>query len=224
MQSLSEYWQFLRLRGVRDTCRFAVSSVVDAAFDAVHGTRTGGLVPADELAPLEPAASEATCYRPTRGRPFRSLLRALMPTPAGTFVDYGCGKGRVLLLAAEHGFTDLVGVELSGSLSAVARAQLGALKQRRPELSYRIVQGDAACFEPPATASVFYFYNPFSTRIMVRCLSRIAASLAANPRPHVVVYHHNMAVFPPQFDDFRWVSTHAPSANVFHVYRYEPRP
>lgn len=224
MQNLAEYWQFLRRRGLRDTCRFAVSSILDVVFDVAYGTRTGGLVPATELAPHEPVAAEATCYRPTRGRPFRELLRILAPLPKGGFVDYGCGKGRVLLLAAEHGLTDLIGLEISESLSAMAEAHMRALKARRPAVAYRIVRGDAACFEPPAEACVFYFYNPFSERVMAECLARIAASLRTHPRSHLVIYHHNMAVPAPQFNEFQWVSTHDLSANLFHLYRYEPLP
>src|SRR5215472_1458160 len=38
-----------------------------------------------------------------------------------TFVDLGCGKGRVLLMARELGFGRIIGVEFAPALAKVAR-------------------------------------------------------------------------------------------------------
>lgn len=220
MLHLGDYRDFLRRRGPLDTLRFAMSSLLDAGFDLAHGTSTGGELTATQLAPDAPdIAREATCYRPTRARPLRRLLRAAIPEPRGSFVDYGCGKGRALLIAAEHGFTDLIGVEYSASCCDIARDQVARGQARLPAMRASIVQGDAACFDPPHDASVFYFYNPFSERVMQQCLARIAASLDAAPRPHLIIYHHNMLLSGPRFAGFDCVATQDFSANLFHLYR-----
>ena len=44
-----------------------------------------------------------------------------------TFVDYGLGKGRVLMLATEYPFKRIVGVEFSESLDRTARQNLTKL-------------------------------------------------------------------------------------------------
>jgi len=41
--------------------------------------------------------------------------------PRATFIDIGCGKGRVLLMAAEHGFRKIIGIDFAADLCLTAR-------------------------------------------------------------------------------------------------------
>ena len=43
-------------------------------------------------------------YKPTRTRYFRKFMKHVAVPAHGEFVDVGCGKGRVMMLAAEQGF------------------------------------------------------------------------------------------------------------------------
>jgi methylase of polypeptide subunit release factors len=42
------------------------------------------------------------------------------------FVDFGCGKGRVLYLACRHPFKEVIGVDLSPAVVEAARRNLHA--------------------------------------------------------------------------------------------------
>lgn len=50
-----------------------------------------------------------------------------------TFIDYGAGKGRVLLIAARYQFDRVVGVELSEPLIRVAAANIAVYAQKHPD-------------------------------------------------------------------------------------------
>ena len=63
-------------------------------------------------------------YEPTRARPFRTLLRRLDPPTSSGFVNVGCGKGLVLVIAAEYGFKRVVGIEFSQELCVTVHIPL----------------------------------------------------------------------------------------------------
>jgi 2-polyprenyl-3-methyl-5-hydroxy-6-metoxy-1,4-benzoquinol methylase len=44
--------------------------------------------------------------------------------PRATFIDIGCGKGRVLLMAAEHGFRKIIGIDFAADLCLTARGNV----------------------------------------------------------------------------------------------------
>lgn len=44
--------------------------------------------------------------------------------PRATFIDIGCGEGRVLLMAAEHGFRKIIGIDLAADLCLTARGNV----------------------------------------------------------------------------------------------------
>jgi SAM-dependent methyltransferase len=106
-----------------------------------------------------------------------------------TFVDYGCGKGRALLMASEYPFKQIIGVECSPQLVAVARRNLASYRsatQRCRAIS--VVASDAGVFHPPDTPAVFFFYNPFDAVILEKVLARIRRANAAERPPDYLIY------------------------------------
>lgn len=117
---------------------------------------------------------------------FNELMRGL-PVNArdGAFLDFGAGKGRVLLLAAEHGFSRVIGVEISRELCAVADANVVALDHPG---EIEVHCADCADFEIPDSISVGFFFNPFGPDVMAAALDRICDSLDRAPREFWVLY------------------------------------
>jgi precorrin-6B methylase 2 len=79
-----------------------------------------------------------------------------------TFIDLGCGKGRVLVAASRMGFRRIVGVEFAPELADTARINLAKLGLKEVE----IVQGDAAEYDFPDSNLVVYLFNPFSGEVL----------------------------------------------------------
>ena len=114
-----------------------------------------------------PNKSLAAEYRPTPPLAFKRIMRALPVDPSEyTFIDYGSGKGRVLLMASTYGFHRVMGVEFSPDLCSVAARNT---KDRNIE----IVCADATKYEPPRGNVVAFFYYPFQRPLMEQVISKL---------------------------------------------------
>ena len=129
----------------------------------------------------------ATHYDATPIADFERLIAETTLAPGETtFIDLGCGMGRVLLLAARGAFRQVVGVEFSPALCEVARENIercaGRLRRCR---DVRIVCDDAKDYRLPRGALVVYMFNPFHGPV----LSAVVARLAKHPAELNVIYH-----------------------------------
>lgn len=104
------------------------------------------------------------------------------------FVDFGSGKGRVLLLAAAFPFRRVAGVEWSRELHDVARRNLDVYNGPRVCSEAECFCMDARDFPIPEGKSVLYFFNPFKDEITARVLQNIRRSFEANPREIILLY------------------------------------
>ena len=116
-------------------------------FDRVHGVTTQALLMLGQLEPASGGAyAHATHYEPVPVEAFAELVATLPEELVRTaaFVDVGCGMGRALLLASELPFRQVVGIELSPALHAIARENVANARglQRRCR-DVRIRRGDA---------------------------------------------------------------------------------
>src|SRR6185437_1423823 len=58
-------------------------------------------------------------------------------------VDFGCGKGRVLIVAAYHGFKSITGIEFSQNLCIEAEENMEKIKPIFPNTLFNIICEDA---------------------------------------------------------------------------------
>jgi hypothetical protein len=187
----------LRRRGVRGTARRVRRlltsrreakqlEAADRRFDAERQVDTAAWVRVPDLDTDSPNRQHAVRYQPSSVDEFRLLMGKLQVDHADfTFVDYGSGKGRVLMLAAEFPFRRIVGVEFSEALDRVAHENIATLGDgaRRVET----VVMDATEFDPPPGPLVLYFFNPFGPPVLGPVLDRVRASLDESPRPAYIV-------------------------------------
>ena len=190
----------LRRAGWQNTLRIIASAVRDAEFDRSYGTDTSGYADPRAYARSDPRAQRATFYVATRAKPFLDFLRHSRVPTAGTFVDFGCGKGRALLLAAQHGFQSVTGVEFSPLLCRAADRNIALFRSRAPHTSFAVICGDAGDYNVRPDDAVFYSYDPFDDELIDRCLRHIKASIDSSPRRVTVIYHNSLAKRPTPFD------------------------
>lgn len=194
----SELKHALMSVGPRRTITLVLSRLADFLFDRWYGLDTSRRVGLDALTVSSSGKSHAQPYQPTGILAFRSIVRATAIPRATGFVDYGCGKGRVLIMAAEAGFEPIVGIELAPELSATCRENLRRyLARKRGGPRIEVLDTDAALYQPDSGARVFYFFCPFDEPVMRACVERIAESLRRFPREAWLIYHlprHRSAV------------------------------
>jgi SAM-dependent methyltransferase len=214
----------LRKRGVVATAGVLATSAVDLWYDWRRGTRTAGWVDLDAFSIASPNRERGRAYQATPAFAFRRLLQTVsIPRDAG-FVDFGCGKGRAVLLAAESGFARAVGIEFAPELAAEARRNaerwLSASGQVR---EIRIVEGDVLDYPIERRDSVFFLFNPFDGVMLDRVLDRIEASLEALPRHAWIIYHNPLESERIHARRrFELVARHTFWGNEFSVYRSTP--
>lgn len=136
-------------------------------------------------------------YGPSRYGSLRKILRALtVEDGRDVFIDFGSGKGRVLVLAAMYPFRRVVGVDCASDVNETARHNIDSARRWMKCQHIDIVAIDAAAYEVPDDATVLYFANPFSGEILDRVLDNIKASLMRAPRPISVISHSHEPTYP----------------------------
>lgn len=159
-------------------------------FDAEHGVATEALLFLGDLDPdaIGPNIAHATHYEPTPVGELAPLLAHVpFPLRGATFVDVGAGMGRAVLLAARYDFRQVIGVEISPALHAIACDNLvGRSRVALQCRDVRLVRADAASYRFPRGPLVAYLYNPFDGAVLAKVLDNLADGA---PRDLALLYH-----------------------------------
>jgi SAM-dependent methyltransferase len=189
-QVLFDSLQCLRKFGLRRTLAVARSRFGDYAFDIRYGTDTVEPIELSQLDIPYESVRLGRRYQPTSVSAFKVIMEALEPPPGGVFVDFGSGKGRVLMLAAAYPFARIVGIEFSERLCAISKTNIEKFKAKETTAaSFDIVHEDATRYTFKDDETVLYFYHPFGEEVFRRVLRNISESLKRRPRQAWLVYH-----------------------------------
>lgn len=191
---------------------------LDRRFDAKHGVDTCDFVHAGELT-IERSTPdiEGDIYQPTSTQEVKAIFAAF-PTPHSDYVlvDFGSGKGRVLLAAAAYGFKRIIGVEFARELDAVARKNIAVFRRNGgADANIEPVCLDASDFPIPDDPCVFYFFNPFKRIVMMNVIRNIEASYRARPRKMYLVY--NQPFLTPVLDQLPFLRRCRPKPSRFRL-------
>lgn len=182
----------VRRRGVTPSLRLLAREVW---FDAWFGTETHAVLEGSQLGSLEGGGdNRVAIYHAINPVVFaRAIeqLRALEPdaTRLGSFVDFGSGKGRALILAARAGFRRVVGVEHSPVLHACCERNLQCASRRRSlPAEFEIHFGEATRFRVPDDSIAWFWFNPFDAESTRQVAGNLVASLVRRPRQAYLIY------------------------------------
>jgi SAM-dependent methyltransferase len=148
-------------------------------FDQIHGVDTdgrfGGWTYLSDLDIPSPNWIDGNDYLAIDPERFNRVLASLDIAFEGyTFVDFGSGKGRALLLASEFPFKKIVGLEFSAELHHVAEENIRRYHtetQKCRDIRSRNVE--FASFSLPHEPVVLFFFDPCRGRLLAEVLARI---------------------------------------------------
>jgi SAM-dependent methyltransferase len=168
--------------------RHFLDRVVDPLIDRALGMETAGFESVDALG-LEPDL--AFDYRVSGWRSLQAILKRGDVTDVDVFVDFGCGKGRVLYLAGRYPFRRIIGVDLSPAMIERARRNL------RNSPRFVVEVANAAEWPIPDDLTFAFFYNPFPNAVFSRVIENVLESLRQHPRRFHLIYRrpHRMHAF-----------------------------
>jgi SAM-dependent methyltransferase len=198
------------------------AGVLDRLFE-----RSGETSEAVRLGDLGLAHDGYHDYEPSGWRSFKRAMRGVDVSPADTFLDIGCGKGRVVEQAARRPFKRVLGVELSTELAEQARQLLERERDRRRCGAVEIFAANITTWQVPDDVTVIYVYNALSGDPLEAMLDRIAESAARAPRRLLMLYVNPLSestvIEHPHFElrgrggRRRWAATDPRRVSVFEV-------
>ena len=177
----------------------AVLSLAVHPFDRRHGTDTSGLLPGPTIAQgTSFAAKDLTAYYGVAPSILHGVIDLWLrechpadPIERTVFLDVGAGKGRALMLASQHPFLRVEGVELNPQLATIATANL-KLWEQNPEngalAPVALHVADATGHPLPPEPTLAYLFHPFEAKLLRRFLRHAEASVHAHPRAFDLVY------------------------------------
>lgn len=160
-------------------------------FDTKYGTDTKTRADLVQLDIVGDNQENGVYYQASPVYATRRILKKLNITNYNkfTFIDYGSGKGRTLLLASELPFKQVIGVEFARELHEIALRNIQKYKKKRASQTISINE-DATSFTVPEDNLVLYFFNPFNELVLNRVLQNISQSLDKTPRSAFIIYRY----------------------------------
>lgn len=189
-------------------------------FDLEHGVTTQAILFLTDLDPdaVGDAGAHATHYEAVPVAEFQHLIRYIpLETIEGSvFVDVGAGMGRAMLLASEHSFKRILGVEVSPGLFEVAKENIAMATGLQPGCrDISALRDDARIWNYPSGNLVVFLYNPFDGDAMRMTLGNITRREDAG---ETWLIYHTPAERTIIENDSRWIIVAETQKGV--VYRY----
>ena len=176
--------------GIRSAVKGGVPERRVDGFDRRHGTDTGGIREAGSLDVASRNSLHANRYQATDDDLLEAIFSDMkIDFSRYTFIDFGSGKGRVLLKASFYPFRKIVGLEFSSELHETALDNVRIFSDPNQQC-HRIQPEcrDATEYDLPETPLVCYFYNPFDATVMEKVVGRLAEHRKSNGVPVIVIY------------------------------------
>lgn len=123
-------------------------------------------------------------YADSGGLAFDQLMGHFDIAPEDAILDYGCGKGGILISLSKYPFSKIGGVEISPELVRIAQENIRKLGIG----NVAIECCDAAEYRQLDEYNYFYFFDPFPAVVMQDVLRNIEESLERSPRKATIIY------------------------------------
>ena len=173
-----------------DILRRVVGQARCRVFDWRHGVRTCGAVTLGGLTITGDSIEHGHFYLGSHPKFLFQVIGGLnIEYRQYVLVDLGSGKGRVLLVASEFPFMEVLGVEFARELHEVARENIRRYRSASQKCKrVQSLHADATAFEFPVSPLVIFMANPFGPGGLVPVLRNLQKSLDAHPRDIILVY------------------------------------
>lgn len=128
-------------------------------------------------------------YEPIDYKCFDIILEHIIDeTRQQGFLDYGCGKGRAVVLAATKPFQKVIGLEWSPVLAEVAERNIQRAHKHIKAEQVEILIEDARSYNLPPEITDVFLFNSFQGPVLEDVINRIFESLVSTSRRFRLVY------------------------------------
>ena len=207
---------FPKLRTLADRLARGTLRLENALFEHRLGISTHGV---HNWTPGDWSQTEHLYYYATSYRRIFRILDSLRLGPSDTFIDLGCGKGRVICCASRYPVRQVIGIEDVPELCKLADKNLQLLRGKRSPAT--ILRAKAEEF-PYSSGTVIYMFHPFGPNTLAAVLSGLHRALNLNPRQVRIVYvnpvHESVLAQTEWLEMYdRWPSRRRFSTEIMHA-------
>ena len=103
-------------------------------------------------------------------------------------VDLGCGKGRVMMVAAYFGFNQIAGVDFAKELCEEATSNMKRMQSDIPGIDWKVIHANVLDYAIQSRDSVFFMFNPFVEESLNVFLDKLEESGKLFPRKTYFIY------------------------------------
>jgi hypothetical protein len=161
--------------------------VEDERFDAEQGVDTAAQLHPSEVSIESSDWIYGNRYQPAAVGEFElAISHCTVDLKDYVFVDVGCGKGKVLVLAGELPFQHVYGVEWGRELAETAKRNIAKVNGLDGKVT--VICGDATTWALPDRPLILFLNNPFEAPLLKRFVKHIERSLMESPRDIQVLY------------------------------------
>jgi SAM-dependent methyltransferase len=154
-----------------------------------YGIHTFSPVDLKKLTIVKGDVSKASRYEAVNFFLLEQLLENFRKLSSATsIVDLGCGKGRVLVVAAHYGFTEITGIDFAFELCREAAVNMEKVNSRFPLVHWNIINSSVEDYDIMPHDSVFFMFNPFTEEIIRIFLNKLEHSCQQYPRTIYFLY------------------------------------
>ena len=159
-------------------------------FDWRYGIDTASDVSLRVLAFKHPNKSAGGEYGTVPPYLLKKILDRVNCGQSDVFLDFGSGKGRVLLIASQYKYQKIIGIEFSPELVGIALKNIAICKDYNNfDIDrIKIIDGDVLDYKYNNDETVFYLFNPFSNIILEQLCDQIMKSIHSKPRKVYIIY------------------------------------
>jgi SAM-dependent methyltransferase len=105
-----------------------------------------------------------------------------------SIIDLGCGKGRVMVVAAYFGFTHITGIDFAKELCKEASLNMKKTKLEIPGIDWKVIYSNVLDYPVLREDAVFFMFNPFVEETLDSFLDKLEASCKLFPRKTYFLY------------------------------------
>ena len=170
--------------------RYALRSAQEIYFDNKYGISTRGTYEIEDIETVNGNAKNGNaCESAGISLTTRMLKKIPEVMEYQTFIDYGCGMGRAMILAALHGYKKIIGIEYSKKNYNKCVQNINSFKEKnKNRATFEVCNMDALDFEIPTDACVFFFFNPFDRKVTEIILNKLETSIEKFPRTAYIAF------------------------------------
>jgi 16S rRNA G966 N2-methylase RsmD len=187
LENFRKVFRNIRKVGLVTTVNYIVS---DLLFDMKYKIDTINTEQLENLDIDSPNVKHGVYYEGTNAYIFKNAFSSFKIDAANScFIDFGSGKGKAMFMAAERGFSKVIGVEFSIELVEICRKNLEIFKAKtESKTEFEIIHMDASQYEIPTDANLLFFSNPFNETLTTKVIENILKSYDKAPRETWVIH------------------------------------